>query len=208
MAILFNISFEGQLLDLVRIDTRIQHNNILRPALQNIAEDFRFHMRRAYKRSGTPGYKWPANSPRYVANDKLKGGNPPGVRTGAVRRSFITGKGRGSVEEYGSDNLRIGTSLKYANFSAAGPRRPRRGLVLDTQTQVFRGGEVRARRVPVRDPLLQVFTLRTRKLRKPIQKRWEGYLLEPIKELIENPVSASVTRPSRRRGGRRTNFRA
>ena len=203
MAILFNIEFKGQIPDLVNIDTNITKNNILRPALEDIAHDFRFEMRKAYKRSGTPGYKWPANSARYLAHDRLKGGNPPGVRTGAVRRSFTIGKGRGSVEEYGPTNLRIGTSLKYANFSAAGPRRPRRGLVIDTQTQVFRGGQVRGRRVPVRDPLLQVFTLRTRKLRKPIQTRWENYLLEPIKELIENPVTVGVNRPSRRRGGRR-----
>lgn len=203
MAILFNIEFRGQIPDLTRIDTKIQQSGILLPALHDIADDFRLYMRKAYKRSGTPGYRWPANDPRYIANDPFKGGNPPGVRTGAVRRSFTVGKGRGSVEEYGPDSLRIGTSLKYANFSAAGPRRPRRGVTVDTQTQVFRGGQVRGRRIPVRDPLLQVFTIKTRKLRKPIKTKWEGYLLEPIKELIENPVTVGVNRPSRRRGGRR-----
>ena len=203
MAIQFNIEFRGQIPDLAKIDTNIQQSGILRPALQRIAEDFRVHMRKAYKRSGTPGYRWPANSPIYIANDRFKGGSPPGVRTGAVKRSFTTGKGRGSVEEYGPDSLRIGTSLKYANFSAAGPRRPRRGVTVDTLSEVFRGGQKRGRRIPVRDPLLQVFTIKTRKLRKPIQTKWEGFLLQPIIELIENPVTVGVNRPSRRRGGRR-----
>ena len=197
MAILFNMEVTGHFRDLLRVDVALDRGAV-RTALEEVAEDFRFEMRKAYKRSGTPGYKWPENNLKYRRYDKRKGNNPPGVRTGAVRRNFTAGQGRGAVEEYSGNQLRVGTSLNYANFSAAGPRRPRRGVTVDQFSQVFRRGEVRGRRIPVRDPLLQIYTHRTRKIRKPIQRRWESYVVEQLKGIIENPISVTFTRPNRR----------
>ena len=208
MSINFHIDIEGQLSDLLKIDVAIEDSNAMQNALERIADDFRAEMKKAYKKGGTPGYRWPPNAPGYLRYDKTKRGNPPGVRTGAVRRAFTLGKGSGAVESYEGSNLEIGTSIKYANFSAAGPRRPRRGVVVNQLSQVYRRGRVQGRRVPVRDPLLQLYTINTRKIRKKLHTKWVNYIVLEILPIIEAPVSVNLSRPKRRSRRRRANRRS
>ena len=91
-------------------------------------KDYRAIMAETYSRQRTPGYRWPPNSPKYKRNDKLKGASPPGVRTGANRAAHVLGRGPGAVEQVDNSGFIVGSTLNYGNFSAAGPRRPRRGL--------------------------------------------------------------------------------
>ena len=212
MAISFFLDFKGPLQDLSRVKLRVS-DGALRPAFKRIIEDYRAIMKETYFRQRTPGYRWPPNSLAYIRDDRYKGANPPGVRTGAVRRAHVTGRGRGAVEEIKDNALVAGTSLKYTNFSAAGPRRPRRDIRVDTFTEVFnkaqrdpatgRRGVVTGRKIPVRDPLLALYTPATRNIRKKIRERWQGYILEAVGDAISEQVSVRVSRPRRRSRRRR-----
>ena len=200
MAISFFVDFKGPLEELSRAQVRID-KGALRPAFVQIENDYRSIMRETYRRRRTPGYKWPPNNRAYRRYDRLKGNSPPGVRTGAVRAAHTQGLGPGSVSRITDNSATFGTTLRYANFSAAGPRQPVRGLRIDTFTQVFdrsaqqRG--VRGRKIPVRDPLLALYTPATRNIRKRIRERWQGYFIEAIGDAITDATSLRVARPRR-----------
>ena len=208
MAISFFIDFKGPVVELERANLQI-NKGALRPAFRRMIADYRRIMAETYASQRTPGYRWPPNSPTYIRDDRYKGANPPGVRTGANRRAHVQGKGPGAVEQITDRGFVVGSSLRYGNFSAAGPRRPRgrSGPVLDTFTQTFdrsrqRRG-VRDRRVPVRDPLLALYTPATRAIRKRIRERWQGYILDEMEGIITDQTSLRIARPRRSRRRRR-----
>lgn len=204
MAIRFFVDFEGPLTELDQAQRRI-NQGVLRPAFERMRDDYQAIMRQTYARQRTPGYRWPPNNPHYVRYDKLKRGNPPGVRTGAIRNAHTTGRGLGAVNVIRNNEMQLGTNLRYGNFSAAGPRRPRRGVVVDQFTQTFarvREGDrfvrrVRDRRIPVRDPLLALYTPATRAIRRSIRQRWEGYILDELSDAITDSTTIRLRRPRR-----------
>ena len=200
MAISFFVDFKGPLEELSRAQIRLD-KGALRPAFERIRDDYHEIMRETYRRQRTPGYRWPPNNPRYRRYDKLKGSSPPGVRTGRLRAAHTTGRGPGAVSRIGVKEATFGASLNYGNFSAAGPRQPRRGLRIDTFTQVFskKDRAVRGRKIPVRDPLLALYTPATRNIRKRIRERWQGYIVEAIGDAITAETSIRVSRPRRTR---------
>ena len=205
MAIRFFVDFQGPLVELERAQLRI-NQGALRPAFESMRDDYRQIMKDTYARSRTPGYRWPPNNPRYRKYDKLKGNSPPGVRTGRIRAAHVSGTGIGAVNQIGNNYMELGTSLLYGNFSAAGPRRPRRGLRIDQFSQVFskRRRRVVGRKIPVRDPLLALYTPATRAIRKKIREKWQGYLLTAVGDAITEASSLRIQRPRRSRpAGRR-----
>ena len=208
MAVLLFVDFRGPLEEVRRANLAVS-KGALRPAMRRIAQNYHEIMVETYNRQRTPGYRWPPNSPRYRKYDKLKGNSPPGVRTGAVRRSHTTGRGLGAVEDIQNNRVTLGTRLNYANFSAAGQRRPRGAdRRLDQFTETFdrsrqRRG-IRGRKIPVRDPLLALYTPATRNLRKRIRERWQGYINEALGDVITDATTLRISRPSRA-GQRRRN---
>lgn len=206
MAIQFNINLKGPLEELERADLSIGRGD-LRPALRLMIDDYREIMNQTYSRQRTPGYRWPPNNPVYRKYDKFKGSSPPGVRTGANRAAHVRGSGQGAVEIIRDKGFTVGSSLRYGNFSAAGPRQPRRGLRINQFEQTFdrspqRRG-VRGRKIPVRDPLLALYTPGTRAIRKKIRDRWQGYLLEALEGVITDQTSIKIARPRSRSRRRR-----
>ena len=201
MAVLLFVDFTGPLQDVARSDLALS-SGALRPAMRRIASDYHNIMIETYKKQRTPGYRWPKNSPLYLKYDKLKNNNPPGVRTGAVRRAHTTGRGPGAVERIENNRVTLGTSLNYANFSAAGQRKPRgAGRRIDQFTETLdrsrqRRG-IRRRKIPVRDPLLALYTPATRNLRKRIRERWEGYINEEVSNVVTGAAGARLRRPRR-----------
>ena len=208
MAINFFVDFKGPIVELERANLQV-NRGALRPAFRRMIEDYREIMRTTYATRRTPGYRWPPNSRTYIRDDRYKKNNPPGVRTGANRRAHVEGKGPGAIEHITNTGFVVGSTLRYGNFSAAGPRRPtgRSGPVVDQFTQTFdRSAErrgVRDRRVPVRDPLLAIYTPATRRIRKRIRERWQGYLVEAISDHITDQTSIGINRPRRQRRSRR-----
>ena len=208
MAIRFFVDFTGPLVELERAQLNI-NRGALRPAFESMRTDYREIMRDVYARSRTPGYKWPPNSLAYRRYDRLKGNSPPGVRTGRVRAAHVSGGGPGAVDRIGNNFMELGTSLNYANFSAAGKRRPRRGLRVDQFTQVFSKPQRRVvgRKIPVRDPLLALYTPATRAIRKRIREKWQEYILDAIGDSITEQTSIRIQRPRRQRQFRRRSRR-
>lgn len=198
MAISVFIDLVGPLGEAVKEKPKIRQEDYER-GYEKIVEDFHKEMKKVYKNVGTPGYKWPANNPSYIKYDKRKRGKPPGVRTGLVMRDYTAGPRPAK-----GNKIELGTKILYANFSAVGANRPRVNVRVDPFIEVFRkkrgeAGGVRDRRVPVRDPLLQVFSPKIRKLRRRIANKWQGFMADAVADRLSDQLGFRVKRARRRR---------
>ena len=201
MAVRFTASLNKEFIDLTKKWQKVSgtaYYKVFQSGFAEITKDFRREMGVAYANQGTPRYKWPPNEPRYALS---KGNQPPGVRTGAVRQNLVTGKGRGAMARATSTTLRLGTTLRHANFGAVGRRDPTYGVKINQRTHVYRKrrlgrnivGRVQKRKIPVRDPLLQVYNQSHRKLRLPVARRWRGYLAAPLYRAMLSPRKGSFS---------------
>jgi phage gpG-like protein len=114
----------------------------LRPAMEEISEDFYRHEERAFGTEGSilRSGKWAPLSPRYAA---WKARHYPGrtilVRTGKLKASLTQPGAEGAIREVTEDGLEIGTSISYARYHQWGTGRMPARLVIDPPPVVVEG---------------------------------------------------------------------
>lgn len=108
-----------------------------RPVLRQVAETFREDQRANFARGGRP--RWKPVSPEYAARKARQGhGTQVGVRTGAMRDSFINASDPYNLEVVLKDRLRVGSTLPTGNLfngKHTVHKQPKRKLVSLTPTR-------------------------------------------------------------------------
>jgi len=193
MAFNFRLQFQGEWFFMYEVCNILQNSrdpDIFKFQWDRIQEEFEDEMEDAYRKQRSGGRKWKALDDVYLKYGKQKG-NPRGLATEVRNRyigrrthktfgAFIQGKHPGAIRKRGSNFIKMG--VKW--------RPPLRRYVIFQTSGQPNVGDLQ-RRVPIRDPLLNIVNKTGKTLRKKIKDSWIGLFNEFWVDLFKAPISIS-----------------
>ena len=144
---------------------------------KKIQKDYRDRILKAYDTQSSGGIRWKPNAPGYLKSKKRKRENGsytysssrvPGIRTGRTRKEFLN-NGISRKDNVINIGIDLDGSLEYTKYNLI-------SKVTDS-----------GRKLPIRDPLLNIMVRKKDELRRNVESLWTSFIRTEIAQFVRNP---------------------